>query len=203
MPRRNVTSRRQLVYSDVLATVNCSSLACLRAVQPDDLAKANNYHVSEVPTGSGGGSYGPSIGFSPFPDGVYIPDEPMVLLQQGRFHHSVKEVIAANMEDDGANMVMDSNMPEAFGVLVQAVFPTANNHTVDRIKSLFPWPPDLPQKLAWDWFTSVAFACHSQAIAGAYNEKARRYVMTIPPATHAEDLFCKFDFEFDFISSTI
>lgn len=192
MPRRNVTSRRQLVYQQVLTAANCTSLECLRGVSFDTLSKANNYLITDGPTGTGGTAFGPSIGFSPFPDGSYILDEPMVLLQQGRFQHDVKQLITANMQNDGMDMVGDDNMPAAFGDLVRTVFTTADNQTVARIQSLFPFPADLPEKLAWDWLTSVAFACHSQSIAQAYQEKARRYVMTIPPATHGQDLYCKF-----------
>jgi hypothetical protein len=94
------------------------------------------------------------------------------------------------MAHDGMNLVADNNMPTAFGELVRAIFPTTDNQTVERIQELFPFPPSMPWQLAWDWATSVIFACHSQSIAAAYAETARRYVMAISPATHAQDLSC-------------
>ncbi|THC87654.1 hypothetical protein EYZ11_012901 [Aspergillus tanneri] len=190
MSRRNVTSRRQEVYEDVLAAANCTSLECLRSASPEVLVAANYHLISEVPSGAGGGSFGPSIGFAPSPDGVYIRDEPMVLLQDSSTAHRqpLRQLLVGNMAHDGMNLINDNNMPAAFGDLVRAVFTTASNQTIQQIQDLFPFPSSKPEKLAWDWATSIIFACHSQSIAAAYPEIAHRYVMDIPPATHAQDL---------------
>lgn len=95
------------------------------------------------------------------------------------------------MEYEGHGLISNENMPQAFPDLVRENFPTASNETIERIQSLFPYPPELPEKLAWDWFTSMLHACHAYSISKAYGDKARRYVMTIPPATHGLDLSCK------------
>jgi hypothetical protein len=192
MPRRDVVSRREKVYDMVLEAVNCTSIECLVDTPPDVLAKANHHLISEVPGGTGGGSFGPGIGFSPVVDGDLVPDEPMVLFEEGSYHTEVTQVLTSNMEYEGHGLIADANMPQGFPDLVRINFPTASNKTVQRIQSLFPYPPELPEKLAWDWFTSITHACHSHSIAKAYGDKARRYVMTIPPATHGMDLLCKF-----------
>jgi hypothetical protein len=124
-------------------------------------------------------------------DGEYIPDTPTVLFDEGRFHKEVKQVITANMANEGMGLASDENMPESFGRIVRPFFPTADNKTIDHIQSLFPYPPELPQKLAWDWFTAIIYACHSHSIAKSYGDKARRYVMDIPPAVHGQDMYCK------------
>lgn len=191
MPRRDVVSRRQKVYEMVLEASNCTDFKSLLDAPPDVLDRANNHLISEVPGGTGGGSFGPGIGFSPVVDGVTVPDEPMVLFEQGNFHREVKQVMTSNMEHEGMGLISDENMPQGFSDLVRINFPTASNKTIDRIQSLFPYPPDLPEKLAWDWFTAITHACHSHSIAKAYGDKARRYIMTIPPAIHAQDLSCK------------
>jgi carboxylesterase type B len=194
MPRRNVTARRQKVYEDVLAATKCTTLQCLQSASPEILQAANHHLISEVPAGTGGGAFGPSIGFAPSPDKVYVLDEPMVLLRDRSTapRKSLSQLLVGNMAHDGMNLVADNNMPASFGELVRTAFPTANNRTVARIQELFQFPPSKPWQLAWDWATSVIFACHSQSIAAAYAETARRYVMAIPPATHAEDLSCWF-----------
>ncbi|KAL5364872.1 carboxyl ester lipase [Aspergillus floccosus] len=190
MPRRNVTARRQKVYEDVLAATNCTTLQCLQSASPAILQTANHHLLSEVPAGTGGGAFGPSIGFAPSPDSVYVRDEPMVLLRDRATvpRKPLTQLLVGNMAHDGMNLVADKNMPASFGELVRTAFPAADNRTVERIQELFPFPVSEPWKLAWDWATSVIFACHSQSIAAAYAETARRYVMAIPPATHAEDL---------------
>ena len=191
MPRRNVTTRRQELYDRVLHKLNCSSLECLRTASSVDLSDANNYIISEAPTESGGGSFGPGMGISPVVDGSYIPDEPTVLFSQGRFHRSLRQVMIANMENEGMGLVAEENMPGAFPDLVLKLFTTADKETIDHIESLFPYPPSTPQKLAWDWLTSVAYACLARSTAEAYKDSARRYVMTIPPAVHGQDLSCR------------
>ncbi|KAA8647978.1 hypothetical protein EYZ11_005668 [Aspergillus tanneri] len=188
MPRRNVTARRQSLYDYVLHQANCSSPACLRNLSPASLANVNNHIISDVPTESGGGSFGPGIGLSPVVDGAYIPDTATILFSQGRFHKSVRGVMVANMENEGMGIGSDANMPAAFPNLARKVFTTADNKTLGHIQSLFPYPPSTPQKLGWDWLTSVAYACLAKGTAEAYGERAFRYVMTIPPATHGQDL---------------
>ncbi|KAK2759967.1 hypothetical protein FQN54_002703 [Arachnomyces sp. PD_36] len=188
MPRRHVESGRQEVYEMVLEASNCTDLQCLLDATPQVLDQANNHLIAEVPTGTGGASFGPGIGFSPVVDGTTVPDEPMVLLSQGNYHKEIKQVLTSNMEYEGMGLSSDENMPQAFPELVRINFPTASNETIERIKALFPYPPELPEKLAWDWITSIVYACHGQSIAKAYGDKARRYVMTIPPAIHGQDL---------------
>ncbi|KAF3481766.1 uncharacterized protein GIQ15_04525 [Arthroderma uncinatum] len=176
------------VYNEVLKAAGCPDLACLRTASSDVLKAANHHLIVEVPTGTGGASFGPGIGFSPAVDGNIVPEEPMILLEQGRFHKEVQRVLAANTAFEGNGLSTDSNMPEAFPGYVRINFPTASNETIQRIQNLFPFPPDKPERLAWDWLTSIVYACHSTTITKAYGSKAYRYVMRIPPATHALDL---------------
>ncbi|KAF5862073.1 hypothetical protein ETB97_012138 [Aspergillus alliaceus] len=190
MPRRNVMERRQEIYEDVLVATNCTSLECLRSASPEVLAAANHHLISEVPAGAGGGSFGPSIGFAPAPDGRYIRDAPMVLLQDSNaaYRQPLRQLLVGNMALDGMNLINDNNMPAAFPALVRTVFTTASNRTIQQIQDLFPFPSSNPAKLAWDWATSIIYGCHAQNVAAAYPDITHRYVMAIPPATHAEDL---------------
>jgi len=71
-------------------------------------------------------------------------------------------------------------------------FPGADNATVARIQELFPYPPDNPKELAWDWGTEILFSCNAEIIAESYGDKARRYVMSVPPATHGEGTSCEY-----------
>lgn len=99
-PRRHAVARRTQLYKDVLSATNCTSVECLRAVPEADLFAANYYLISDVPSTGGGGNFGPSIGFGPVVDGDYIPDLPGILLEEGRYHKSIKSLIVGNMLEE-------------------------------------------------------------------------------------------------------
>lgn len=99
-PRRHAISRRTQLYEDVLAATNCTTVKCLRALSESDLLAVNNYLVSVVPSTGGGGNFGPGIGFGPVVDGDYIPDLPGILLEEGRYHKSIKSLIVGNMAEE-------------------------------------------------------------------------------------------------------
>ncbi|PGH11361.1 hypothetical protein AJ80_07152 [Polytolypa hystricis UAMH7299] len=70
-------------------------------------------------------------------------------------------------------------------------FPGASNATAKRVQDLFPvGEGEPPEKLAWDWVTSMPFACNSWSIAKDYSKLGvrRRYVLSVPPATHGMDI---------------
>ena len=82
-------------------------------------------------------------------------------------------------------------MPQAFPDLVRRILPTASKATIAAIQAHFPYPLDLPEELAWDWTTAIIFECNAYNLATAYKDKTRRYIMSIPPAVHGEDMTCK------------
>jgi carboxylesterase type B len=133
---------------------------------------------------------GPGVGFTPVVDGEYIQDLPYVLYKQGRLHKEVKQVISGNLINEGMSTTTDFEMPEKFPMLVRNTIPGADDETVELIRSLYDYPPENPDKLAWDWTTDMLFACNAYNIAKAYEYDAKRYVMTIPPAIHGQDLYC-------------
>lgn len=99
-PRRNATSRRAKLYEDVLAATNCTSVECLRCLSESDLLAANYHLLAEVYSNGGGGDFGPGIGFGPVTDGDYVPDIPAILVDQGRYHKSVKSLIVGSMAEE-------------------------------------------------------------------------------------------------------
>ncbi|KFY03325.1 hypothetical protein O988_01556 [Pseudogymnoascus sp. VKM F-3808] len=187
-PRRNATSRRTKLYEDVLAATNCTSVECLRSISESDLLAANYHLVAEVYSNGGGGDFGPGIGFGPVTDGDYVPDVPAILFDQGRYHKSMRSLIVGTMAEEGMTTSSDQNMPQAFPELVRRILPTASNSTIASIQAHFPYPADLPAKLAWDWTTAMVFECNVYNVAKAFEEKTRRYIMSIPPAIHGQDV---------------
>jgi len=213
-PRRNARSRRTQLYEDVLAATNCTSVECLRCIPESDLLAVNYYLVSDLPSTGGGGDFGPGIGFGPVVDGDYIPDVPGILLEQGRYHKSINSLIVGNMaeevsvgmrynrfktikskftdsRDQGMGTSSDTDMPEAFPELVRKILPTASNATIASIEAHFPYPADRPEELAWDWTTAMIFECNAYNVAKAFKENTHRYIMSIPPAMHGQDVICE------------
>lgn len=138
----------------------------------------------------GGDIMDPGVGFSPVVDGEYIQDLPYVLYKQGRFHKEVEQVISGNLINETAATVPGANMPEKFPELVRKTIPNADDATIELIQSLYEYPPDKPEKLAWDYMSDMLFACNAHNIAKAYKCDAKRYVMSIPPAVHGQDVSC-------------
>lgn len=190
MPRRNVTQRRRDVFDQVLKSANCSSLDCLRHASPKTLKAANKHVLVDLPGESGGATFGPGIGLGPFPDGGYLPDAMTVLFMKGRFNQQVKSVISGNMAAEGLGLTSEVEKRSEFTQLVRRLVPGASETTIRRIRALYPYPDTQYQQVANDWTTDVAFGCNAQAIAQAYANITRRYVFSVPPATHGLDLNC-------------
>lgn len=187
-PRRD-PSRRLSVYNAVLEAANCTSITCLREASEEQLFNANSYLISNATDGASG-ALGPGPGFTAVVDGVYIRDFLPKLFQEGKYNKGVKRVISGNMVNEGQSMSPDANMPKAFPALVRATAPNVSDEDIARIQALYNFPPELPQKLAWDWATDMTFACNAYHAANAYGNQAQRYAMSIPPGIHGLDMNC-------------
>lgn len=152
----------------------------------------NDKLIKQMPTTSGGGVLGPVIGFGPAPDGNTIPDHPLALFQEGRFHKEIDGLVLGSMALEGKGTSHEEDQPAYFPIMVRQILSTASNETVSAIQSLYDYPPDQPEQLAWDWTTDAVFACNAYNLAQAMPETSRRYIMSAPPATHGADQWCKF-----------
>lgn len=188
--RRNVTARQRQLFDLVLATANCTTLACLRSTPEPALLQLNDAVINQQPSEGGGGTLGPGIGFGPAPDGKRIPDLPLALLRQGRVHRSLARLVVGSMAGEGKETSSDEGMPEAFGGLVRKTLPGAGEEVVRELLRVY-YTPGLERELAWDWTTDVVFACNGFALGGALPGSVRRYVMSTPPAVHGQDLLCE------------
>jgi carboxylesterase type B len=176
----------------VLEAANCTDTACLRSITEEELMAANDIMINQQASTGGGGNFGPVHGFAPAPDGDTIPDHPLALFRQGRFH-KLDHLVLGSMALEGKGMSHDTDQPAYFPVMVRQIMPTASNATVDAIQSLYTWE-DNPSQLAWDWTTDAVFACNAYNLARAMPQQSRRYIMTTPPATHGADSWCKIVF---------
>ncbi|KAH6630678.1 Alpha/Beta hydrolase protein [Chaetomium sp. MPI-SDFR-AT-0129] len=189
--RRNVTSRQRQLFDLVLDTANTTSLAGLRALSETDFIALNDAMINQMPSEGGGGNLGPILGFGPAPDGTRIPDIPSALIQRGVVNHDLKGLVLGSMASEGQTTSSDEGMPDAFGALARRTLPNASNETVQEVLDLY-YTPGLEPQLAWDWTTDVVFACNAFNLARGLPGKARRYIMSTPPATHGQDLMYYF-----------
>ncbi|SPN96553.1 uncharacterized protein DNG_00076 [Cephalotrichum gorgonifer] len=190
-PRVNPIDRQKNLFRMILDTANCTSLDCLRAVPEDTIRSMNNYLINEVRSDAGGGVFGPRPGFGPVLDGAFIPDLPETLYREGKFHTELEALIVGNAAYEGMGTSNDEGLPEAFPALVRQIFPTASNDTVAYIQSHYDFA-DNPAKLAWDWTTDVIFACNAANVARAYKDGSRRYIFSVSPAIHGQDILYTF-----------
>lgn len=83
-PDKNNPQMHRAIYNAFRSAANCTNLECLRQAPTEVLKDANRNLISS------------NMSIGPVVDGDYVPDIPMKLLAQGKFHHDLKGVIATN-----------------------------------------------------------------------------------------------------------
>ena len=73
-----------------MKSTNCTTLECLRDAPTEVLLKANHDVIMLLVTGEIG-AFGPAV------DGNYVPDIPIRLLSQGKYHRELKSLISSNV----------------------------------------------------------------------------------------------------------
>ncbi|KAK3349720.1 putative lipase 2 [Lasiosphaeria hispida] len=187
-PRRHPLERQKSLFQAILKEANCTSTKCLRNVPETTMIRLNEKLINGMASDAGGGVFGPAPGFGPVPDGSFIPDMPVALFQQGKFHKGLRSLVVGNVANEGLGLAHDGGLPEYFPTMVRQILSTASNETIADIQSHYYFAEN-PAKLAWDWTTDVIFACNAANIAAAYKESARRYIFSVPPAVHGQDGF--------------
>ncbi|KAH8799813.1 putative lipase 2 [Xylogone sp. PMI_703] len=186
-PRRNPINRQQNLFQMILNGANCHSLECLRSLTQESMLRINDYLINTAPSDAGGGVFGPAPGFGPVLDGGFIPDMLQAFFQQGKYHKELRSLIIGNTAYEGMTLSHDVGLPAYFPTMVRQILSTASNATVADIQSYYNYGSN-PAKLAWDWTTDVLFASNAANIAAAYSTKSRRYIFSIPPSIHGQDL---------------
>ncbi|GAB1316947.1 Carboxylic ester hydrolase [Madurella fahalii] len=187
-PRRNPIRRQKRLFQTILDEANCTSLECLRRAPESTMLYLNDRLINGASSDAGGGVFGPAPGFGPVVDGRFIPDIPVALFRQGKYHKELRSLVIGNTANEGMGTSHDEGLPDYFPVMVRQILSTASNDTIAHIQSHYDFAEE-PAKLAWDWTTDIIFACNAANIATAYKDRARRYIFSLPPAIHGQDLF--------------
>ncbi len=212
-PKRTVTAQREEIYQTLLDLTKCTTLQCIKALSEAELSEVNDIMVSKMQNYGGGGNFGPGMGFGPLVDGKTVHDLTPVLLSEQHHKTGLQGLIVGSMQNEvdvssrvdardtdffqASTLSSDQDMPQAFPSLVRRILRSASNATASTVQSLYHYPQDLPEKLAWDWTGDAVFFCHALALVVRFKEITRRYIMSIPPTVHAQDLSCEFQTFFD------
>lgn len=95
-------------------------------------------------------------------------------------------------QEKGMGLSSDTDMPERFPEIVRGNIPNVTDEDVRKIEKMYTYPPELPEKLAWDYTTDVDWTCNVANVASAYKNVARRQLFSVSPATHGLDLMYQF-----------
>lgn len=98
--KSNVSERRQHVFDSILNATNCSSLTCLQDTSEEVMREVNRYLINDTPSLSGGGNFGPGIGFGPVVDEVLVPGLPIANPTLHKSLSRLEGIIIANMANE-------------------------------------------------------------------------------------------------------
>ncbi|RPA98607.1 alpha/beta-hydrolase [Choiromyces venosus 120613-1] len=183
-PKRTHYPSRIAQYAELKKATNCTTLKCLRDAPTEVLLKANHDVIMELETGETG-AFGPAV------DGDYVPDIPMRLLAQGRFHHELKSVFSSNVGfEAGMQFPSPDDVKEGmFDSILNGFYPLAPEALKRKALALYPYQgPGIPEWLRTSalWGDTV-FNCNHVWLAKSF-QKSFRYVFNLPPATHGQDV---------------
>lgn len=99
-PRRHPINQQKNLFKEILDGANCTSLECLRRVPEATIQHVNDELINSATSDAGGGVFGPAPGFGPVPDGVFIPDTPLALYQQGRYHKKLRVLVVEGVVNE-------------------------------------------------------------------------------------------------------
>lgn len=142
----------------------------------------------------GGFTYGPAV------DGGYVPDLPGILLQQGKFDHSVK-VMAGHNQHESTMFVPDISSDAEFRESLEAFLFGVTNTTIDYIATVV-YPDDLSGQYGYTTQTGrlqlvvneEGFICNTRYLSTAFGNETYSYIFTLSPGVHQQDLgFTFFD----------
>ncbi|PUU72351.1 Alpha/Beta hydrolase protein [Tuber borchii] len=183
-PKRTHYDNRYAQYDRFRKSTNCTTLECLRDAPTEVLLKANHDVIMLLVTGEVG-AFGPAV------DGDYVPDIPMRLLTQGRYHHELKSLIASN---DGFEASIQYPTPDTvtngtFDDLLNGLYSLAPESLKQQALALYPYQgPGIPEWLRTGaFFGDTVFNCNHVWLAKSF-QKSYRYVFNLPPAFHGQDI---------------
>jgi cholinesterase len=175
-----------LAVASVLTGTAITTAEQLGALDSQTLIDVNTLVVNQSSYGTF--TYGPAI------DGGYVPDLPGVLLQQGKFDHSVN-VMPGHNQHESTMFVPDISSDADFRESLEAFLFGVSNTTIDYIATVV-YPNDLTGQYGYTTQTGrlqlvvneEGFICNTRYLATAFDNETFSYIFTFPPAYHQQDV---------------
>lgn len=190
-----VPAQSEVFFKEVLGNAslitqaNITSANDLRALPFEALFALNTIIV-------GGSAYstftfGPAVDPTP---GSYVPDFPLHLLAQGKYHHDVKLLVGHNSNEGLFFTPPAVQTQEDYVVEISGTFPTANESTVSTVTDVL-YPPIFNGTYGYTdaiGRTALAIAdlvitCNAYLLASTL-ESSYAYYFSVPPGLHGEDV---------------
>ena len=153
---------------------------------PSTLLDANIQQVRISPYGQF--VYGPVV------DGIFTPAQPGQLLARGQFDHSLRLILAHNLDEGILFTDPQSQNSSAAASLLDNFFPSASVDIIQYlIATLYPpvyngsFPYDDPVSRMALIISDFAFTCNTKFLSGAFNNTTYNYRFAIPPGIHGTD----------------
>ncbi|KAM5380117.1 hypothetical protein ACJZ2D_003764 [Fusarium nematophilum] len=192
-------SQQDQAFRQFLEHANVSSLDEARAASSSVLMAANYEQIFNSPTGS--------FTYSPVIDGAFIPNEPSLLLSEGKFDTSVRVMVGSNTRDGlyfGDFSVLED---ASYRQWLSRSLPGVGHEMVEYIATEL-YPPVYDGSFGYtDQITRTAatvqdfyFQCNGPSLAWALQNATYHYEFAVPPAFHALDIPYTF---FDGNASTV
>ncbi|KAA8905480.1 Alpha/Beta hydrolase protein [Sphaerosporella brunnea] len=174
----------------------CGDATCIRKLSTAKVQLANVQTVAQWQSGA----LGSTSGLFPIVDGDFIPDFPVKLLADEKFHKEVKSIISSSTRYEGGYYVPTTVTDAQFPLLIASQF-TTNQTIIQRLLAEYPsdGTPESGYKRAVAAVGDLAFNCNGYWVARAFSEEkdtghsARRYMFNLGSAIHSSDLTYTFD----------
>lgn len=132
--------------------------------------------------------------FGPTIDGSYVPDQPGVLLSEGKFDRCPSLLIGHNSHEAYSFVSPEVKTEAAVRIAVELSFVDVKSSTIDYILTEV-YPPagsttpyhDEHDRLAL-LFSELVFVCNARYLGTAFNNATWNYRFQVPPAYHGDDL---------------
>jgi cholinesterase len=136
-----------------------------------------------------------SFTFGPTVDDNYVPGIADVLLLEDRFDSSPELMIGHNKNEAGMFVSPDLDSEEDMLAGLQHMFVNYRDDSVNYIlRELYPPPGDTHSLYSTHYeracliVSEGSFACHTRALAVAFENSTFNYRFDVPPAFHMQDL---------------
>jgi carboxylesterase type B len=190
-----VPAESQAIFQEVIgnasliANTSITSANELRALPFEALAAVNTIVTALSPYGEF--TFGPVV--DPTPNS-YVPDLPIRLLAQGKYHHNINILVGHN-SNEGLLFAPPAiqTQPEYESSLSQ-LFPTANSSTITTITDVL-YPPVFNGSYGYTdqigrtalSIADVTIGCNAHYLASTF-PSAYAYLFSVLPGLHGEDV---------------